>query len=35
MPVSEQTYRVVALEDPEGQWELHRGRLREKLTNDN
>jgi Uma2 family endonuclease len=30
MPVSEQTYHRVALEDPEGQWELHRGRLREK-----
>ncbi len=30
MPVTEQTYRAIALEDPEGQWELHRGRLREK-----
>ncbi len=30
MPVSEQTYRTVVLEDPEGHWELHRGRLREK-----
>jgi Uma2 family endonuclease len=30
MPVTERTYRAVALEDPEGQWELHRGRLREK-----
>ncbi|MEA2511138.1 MAG: putative restriction endonuclease [Thermomicrobiales bacterium] len=30
MPVTEQTYQAVALEDPEGQWELHRGRLREK-----
>jgi len=30
MPVTEQTYQRVALEDPEGQWELHRGRLREK-----
>ena len=29
MPVSEQTYACVALEDPEGQWEPHRGRLRE------
>jgi Uma2 family endonuclease len=30
MPVSERTYRQVALEDPEGQWELDRGRLRRK-----
>src|SRR5688572_14952562 len=30
MPVSELTFRTVALEDPEGQWELHCGRLREK-----
>ncbi|CAA9537890.1 MAG: hypothetical protein AVDCRST_MAG73-1598 [uncultured Thermomicrobiales bacterium] len=30
MPVSERTYELVALEDPEGNWELHRGRLREK-----
>jgi Uma2 family endonuclease len=30
MPVSERTYQSIALEDPEGQWELHRGRLREK-----
>ncbi len=30
MPLTEQTYRAIALEDPEGQWELHRGRLREK-----
>lgn len=30
MPLTEETYRRVALEDPEGQWELHRGRLREK-----
>ncbi len=30
MPVTERTYRQVVLEDPEGQWELHRGRLREK-----
>ncbi|MBI2760875.1 MAG: Uma2 family endonuclease [Chloroflexi bacterium] len=30
MPVSEQTYLRVALEDPEGQWELHCGRLVEK-----
>lgn len=27
MPVSEETYRRVALEDPEGHWELHCGRL--------
>jgi hypothetical protein len=27
MPVSEKTYRQVALEDPEGNWELHCGRL--------
>lgn len=30
MPVSEQTFQIVALEDPEGQWELHCGRLRQK-----
>lgn len=30
MPVSERTYRQVALEDPEGQWELDRGCLRRK-----
>ena len=30
MPVSESTYERVALEDPEGQWELVRGRLRSK-----
>jgi Uma2 family endonuclease len=30
MPVTEQTYRAVALEDLEGQWELHCGRLRQK-----
>ena len=30
MPLTEQTYRAVVLEDPEGQWELFRGRLREK-----
>lgn len=30
MPVSEQAYACVALEDPDGQRELHRGRLREK-----
>ena len=30
MPISEQTYRQVALEDPEGKWELVCGRLRQK-----
>ena len=30
MPVSQQTFQAVAIEDPEGHWELHRGRLREK-----
>ncbi|MDP9472452.1 MAG: Uma2 family endonuclease [Chloroflexota bacterium] len=30
MPVSERTYQQIILEDPEGQWELHGGRLREK-----
>ena len=30
MPVSEETFRRVALEDPEGHWELYDGRLREK-----
>lgn len=30
MPVSEQTYRQLALEDPHGQWELHCGVLRQK-----
>lgn len=30
MPVSEKTYKAVALEDPEGQWELHCGILRQK-----
>ena len=30
MPVSAQTYACVALEDPDGQWDLRRGRLREK-----
>ena len=30
MPVSAETYQRVALEDPEGHWELDRGRLREK-----
>jgi len=30
MPVSEQIYEQVALEDPDGQWELHCGSLRQK-----
>ncbi len=30
MVLSQQTYERVALEDPDSQWELHRGRLREK-----
>jgi Uma2 family endonuclease len=30
MPISEATYERVALEDPEGQWELACGRLRSK-----
>ena len=30
MPISEATYEQVALEDPEGQWELVCGRLRRK-----
>jgi Uma2 family endonuclease len=30
MPISERTYQMVLLDDPEGQWELHRGQLREK-----
>lgn len=30
MPVSEQTYPRVALEAPEGRWELHCGKLVEK-----
>jgi Uma2 family endonuclease len=30
MPVSEQTYRQIALEDPSGHWELHCGTLRQK-----
>jgi Uma2 family endonuclease len=29
-PVREETYRLVAMEDPERQWELHDGLLREK-----
>jgi len=30
MPVSERTYKQVALEDPSGRWELHCGQLRQK-----
>jgi len=30
MPVSETTYHRLALEDPEGNWELHCGKLRRK-----
>ena len=30
MPVSEETFERVALEDPEGRWELICGKLREK-----
>jgi Uma2 family endonuclease len=30
MPITAETYRLIALEDPEGRWELHRGSLREK-----
>ena len=30
MPVSEETYERVALEDPDGKWELRCGRLRNK-----
>jgi Uma2 family endonuclease len=30
MVFSQRTYERVVLEDPDGQWELHRGRLREK-----
>ena len=30
MPVSESTYRALALEDPSGLWELHCGNLRQK-----
>ena len=30
MAVSEETYRQLALEDPDGQWELHCGVLRRK-----
>ena len=36
MVVSTKTYEQVALEDPDGQWELDRGRLRQKpgMTNE-
>ncbi len=30
MPISEQTFRQIALEDPEGHWELYCGVLRQK-----
>ncbi|MBI2760906.1 MAG: Uma2 family endonuclease [Chloroflexi bacterium] len=30
MPVSEKTYLKLALEDPDSNWELHRGELRSK-----
>ncbi len=30
MSISEQTYRQVALEDPEGHWELYSGEMRRK-----
>ncbi|MDP9366619.1 MAG: Uma2 family endonuclease [Chloroflexota bacterium] len=30
MPITAETYERIALEDPEGRWELHRGRLRGK-----
>ena len=30
MPISEKTYRLVALEDPTGRWELSCGQLRSK-----
>ena len=30
MPISEKTYKRVALEDPDGKWELHCGRLQSK-----
>jgi len=30
MPVSEKTFKQVALEDPEGHWELYCGELRQK-----
>jgi len=30
MPITAKTYQIIALEDPEGRWELHHGALREK-----
>ncbi len=30
MPISEQVFRQIALEDPEGHWELYCGNLRQK-----
>ena len=30
MAVTERTYRALVLEDPDREWELHRGRLRER-----
>jgi Uma2 family endonuclease len=30
MPITEETFERVALEDPDGKWELHCGRLRSK-----
>lgn len=30
MPITEATYKAILLEDPEGQWELIRGQLKEK-----
>ena len=30
MPITEETFERVALEDPDGKWELHCGRLRNK-----
>jgi Uma2 family endonuclease len=30
MPLTQQTYAAVVVEDLDGKWELHRGRLREK-----
>jgi Putative restriction endonuclease len=32
VPISEATYRRVALEDPDGNWELHGGRLRPRSS---
>jgi Uma2 family endonuclease len=32
MPVTEETFRQLSLEDPEGQWELVCGKLRQKPT---